>query len=288
MKIAEMDFGSLDAQNEIINHGAGGDKKFQKTFVSPPRFAARLNNLNRVRYVTGLKGTGKTALLRYIAIHEKNAVDSIQHFVMFRRSLTEEDKGLLSEGVKYKVALNTPKAFDYDQDFEDVWAWFFHREICALISEKSGADCFDAEGLKQYKDFVAAFSDEETEKKGWVTSLFPKLKSGGFKVSLDVPVLKAEFGGELDLDKKVHTISLAKVVSRANNLLARLKSKQKHLSIFIDEVEISVSNSSVFKRDCLIVRDLIISINNMNMIFWRAGLKCRLVCALRSEVLGVT
>ncbi len=71
MKISEMDFGSLDAQNEIINHGAGGDKKFQSTFVSPPRFSARLNNLNRIRYVTGLKGTGKTALLRYIAIHER-------------------------------------------------------------------------------------------------------------------------------------------------------------------------------------------------------------------------
>jgi hypothetical protein len=68
LKLKDIYFGNIDAKNELLNDSIDEIERFVNGFCLPPNIIID-DFLNKGKYfITGLKGIGKTALLRYIAI----------------------------------------------------------------------------------------------------------------------------------------------------------------------------------------------------------------------------
>ena len=68
LQLKDIPLGSTDAKNELLSSTPEEMKRFLTSFVAPPALTID-KFLNRLKYyVVGLKGTGKTALLRYISL----------------------------------------------------------------------------------------------------------------------------------------------------------------------------------------------------------------------------
>ena len=68
LKLEEIYLGDIDAKNEVL----GGDpqelQRFTQSYVHPPSFSLEKYKNKQKYFIVGLKGTGKTALLRYVSL----------------------------------------------------------------------------------------------------------------------------------------------------------------------------------------------------------------------------
>ncbi|WP_204281819.1 hypothetical protein, partial [Serratia marcescens] len=83
MKISDVNFGSIDAKHEVDGRTPAEIKYFEDSYVLPPNINLDDYLNGKKYYISGLKGTGKTALLRFIQIKadKKNIKTS---FILFK------------------------------------------------------------------------------------------------------------------------------------------------------------------------------------------------------------
>ncbi|MFN6755646.1 hypothetical protein ACK4PD_12885 [Proteus mirabilis] len=92
MKISDIYLGTTDVKNELLTNSPEERLKFKKLYVLPPALTVD-KYLNHSKYfITGLKGTGKTALLRYISIVLDEQKNTTSKFVLFKSEVSEETK----------------------------------------------------------------------------------------------------------------------------------------------------------------------------------------------------
>jgi len=91
MIISNLHIGSVDAKNELIDESPASKQKFYDAFLVPENIVVDKFLNGQQFFILGLKGTGKTALLRYIAI-EVEKKNFKTHFVLFKTHFTEEDR----------------------------------------------------------------------------------------------------------------------------------------------------------------------------------------------------
>ncbi|MGC8165029.1 DEAD/DEAH box helicase family protein, partial [Salmonella enterica] len=75
-------------------------------------------------FITGLKGTGKTALLRYFAIEAEREQRAHTLFILFKSEIREQDRREFDKVANTMMAyIDQTDATDYtDQyDYEDIW-----------------------------------------------------------------------------------------------------------------------------------------------------------------------
>ncbi len=69
MRISDVNFGSIDAKHEVDGRTPEEIRYFEDSYVLPPNINLDEYYLSGKKYyISGLKGTGKTALLRFIQI----------------------------------------------------------------------------------------------------------------------------------------------------------------------------------------------------------------------------
>lgn len=279
IQLKDIFIGNIDAKNELLSESPDEIEQFKSGFIVPPNIILD-NYINKNKYfITGLKGTGKTALLRYLAILSEDKFDSKTFFILFKSNIDEDDRKKLSHAARSEINENNSQEFS-GQDFELVWRWFLHKKIIYLVENK-GVELFQKNGdYSRYKACVT--SVEGSSKNGLLDALIPRIKKGNITIS-KTPKLSIDLVWNSQNKAQIKFVELAKNV---DSLFLKLLPGNDSLNIYIDELELNLTSKKQYDRDSRLIRDLIVTIEKLNNISKRNGYDLCIFAGIRSEVVS--
>lgn len=280
LKLKDIPLGSIDAKNEVLSNTPEEIERFLASFVTPPALAIERFYARQRYYIVGLKGTGKTALLRYISLKLEEGGRSFSSFVLFKSEVDEDLRKDFTKAARVQLVEENAEIYDSD-DYETVWRWFVYRKIASIIQE--GA-CKPFQENSNLSSFIALVSSEvlsKPESTGFMR-LVPKIRKGHIEIS-NSPKLGIEF----DWDEKGRArVNFNDLVRRADKAFKGLQPGTERLNVFFDELELNYGTSKQFQRDARLVRDLIVAVERLNADSKQLGYSVCLYAAIRSEVLN--
>ena len=170
LKLKDLQLGSLDAKNELIEDTDEVKELFTNSYVLPPNFDLDKFYQKKNYFITGLKGTGKTALLRYISIKLEEDSNTYSKFILFKSDLRSRDISAGLEKIVDTTTIYETKNISDEKDYQTLWRWFIYSEIVSY-QKKKDIDLFV--NNQDWKDFSEKASIVKK-----TSSLFPKLKNG--------------------------------------------------------------------------------------------------------------
>lgn len=284
LQLKDLFFGKTDAKNELAGNTTQEKELFRNSFLIPENIDIKDFIDGKRFYISGLKGTGKTALLRYIDLHLETIPKCHSSFILFKSEFSEEDKTAFSQAANTYIALKNPDT-NIDEDFSNVWQWFLHRQIVRLSKQSTNLFFRDDNNWEKYCSCVLApkLGNEESG----IFALFPKLKRGNVEIEGDVELLKGKLGLEFEWDnKEAKLVKFSQIVRQASELYKRLTPSSHKLYIFIDELELTLSKQKQYQKDIRLIRDLITAIYNINNISKQLKYDIHVISAIRSEVIS--
>lgn len=279
LTLKDIPLGSTDAKNEVLSGTPEEVSRFLASYVTPPALVID-NFLSRKKYyVVGLKGTGKTALLRYISLTLEKAENSVSSFVLFKSEVDEDLRKDFSKAARVQVVAENSESLEGD-DFETVWRWFIYRKLASAITQKDAAPFQENANLSKFIAIVNSEALGQNEKSGFMR-LVPTIRKGNIEIS-DSPKLGLEFDWDENGRARVNFNDL---VRRADSAFRALEPDTERLNIFFDELELNYATSKQYQRDSRLVRDLIVSVEKINALAKEKAYPLCLYAAIRSEVL---
>ena len=282
LQLKDLYLGKIDAKNELLNNSTDEIKRFENSFLMPSNIIMD-DFLNSERYfILGLKGTGKTALLRYLALKANDMTETYSTFILFKSDVTEDDRKSFSRAANAMIVDSSD--IPYEQDFVDVWLWFFHRHIVKTVVEQNLTVFKQNQRWKQYEACVLA-TNIDTEKSVF-SNFFPKLKRGVVEVGMQFSLMSGKLGLDFEFANSEKTkVKFNYIVNKANDLFNELTADTGKLYILLDELELSLTTKKVYDRDARMIRDVIIAIEKLNTISKKKKFALHIIGAIRSEVL---
>lgn len=281
LKLKKIFLGTTDAKNEVLSSSPDEISRFMNAFVTPPALNVVQFIEKKKYYVVGLKGTGKTALLRYISLKLEEIQNSFSNFILFKSELDEDLKKDLAKAARVEVVSENSEDLEGDE-FEPVWRWFIYKKIASIIQTTP------VKPFQQNADLASFLAIVSSEFRPHQDSLFnlrqlvPSIRKGVIEIS-KTPKL----GLELDWDSSGKgKIRFNDLVRRADAAFENLSPDLDRLNIFFDELELNYGTSKQYQRDSRLVRDLIVSIEKINALAKRKSFNICLYAAVRSEVLS--
>lgn len=280
MKLSDLYLGTTDAKNELLSNSPEETSRFKRLYVVPPALNIDKYIKHQKYFITGLKGTGKTALLRYISIVLDEEENTYSKFILFKSEVGEKDKKDFSRAIKVEEVFENSSEFE-GKDFELIWRWFIYKNISNMIME-SPIDLFqNNENLSKFHAIMRSENINEKER-GLLSKLIPSIKKGKVEISKSPKInLDLDWG-----DEGVAKVNFINLISEADELYQSLQAGEEGVNIFFDELELNHTTKKQYERDSHLIRDLIITIENINSVSKKKGYKFFLFAAIRSEVLN--
>lgn len=286
-KIAVKDIysGKPDAKDEINFDGISG---FIKTFIVPQNINIDSLLSGTHCFISGYKGTGKTALLFYLdnLIKERDS-SACSSFVFFKEEFAELKREEFERFTRRNLSSITigKDTLLNNSEFEYIWRWLFLKRIVADNEEFNGGLFEDNEEWDNFKRIVSAIKGPMNIQKSIIPN---KLKLGvpfkdpsGFSIATEM---------EVDLGKQGeggNYTSFVNLIDDAEVALSKLSKTDIPYHIFVDELEAYYGDEEVFKRDLYLIRDLIFTIKRFNSIFSSSNLRnIKIICSIRSEIVN--
>lgn len=273
--LADINLGDVDAKNEILKEARREKSTFFDSYTVPENIRISEIEEGTKYFIQGLKGTGKTALLRYFN-ELMLRKDNISKIVLFKSDVTEDDRQTLSSSSGYEI-VSTGHEVLFHQDFKEAWKWYIFQTLGrSLKNEKKDCEYID-KFLKivgaNEKVFLSSFA-----------SLFSSLSAGKLNLSGDALGVAIECGISFEKNKGEDVGRLSDVNRVCIDLLKQIK-LDRFAYILFDELELYHEKDEQFDRDRRIIRDLISSIATINSEMATSTQKIVIVAALRSEVI---
>jgi len=281
LQLKDLYLGKIDAKNELLNNSIDEIKRFENSFLMPSNIIVD-DFLSSERYfILGLKGTGKTALLRYLALKANDLTETHSTFILFKSDITEEDRKRFS-GAAHTMIVDSSN-IPYEHDFVDAWLWFFHQHIVKTVVEQNITVFKQNKRLEQYEACVLATNIDK--EKSAFSNFFPKLKRGAVEVGMQFSLMSGKLGLDFEFANSEKTkVKFNYIVNKANDLFDKLTADTGKLYIFLDEFELSLTKTA-YDRDAMMIRDVIIAIEKLNNISKKNKFDLHIIGAIRSEVL---
>lgn len=282
--VSKIDFGDIDARSEILSRDPVKRNRFLEAFCIPK--SVNINEvLNGDRFlIVGPKGSGKTALLRYLSNKLEKASESHSRFIVFRDDITEQDREKIV--ALSDVRLYEPETLETDESNEtldclNAWQLFIHREIAHVVKSKNdlvGVTPEIAKYIELLNRFFGSF------KTSGFKQLLQKINKGKIKLFGAGAGLEAE----VEFFDKHGNVDVSELVRYCNSVARTfdfnaLKNKAR-INIFFDEVNISFVSGKNFRRNAILVRDLVAACAKLNSIFAEDRIPIYVYTALRTEV----
>lgn len=220
----------------------------------------------------GQKGTGKTALLRYL----KHKCDENYNtsFVIFRKEIIEE-----AQLASLQSTFSASAVVD-EEKLKDA-KFYYHamkRLLLTLVLSHANSieDCPDEQSW-----FGKLFADIKKSSAGQVASLVTDSVVGSLE-AVQVDVDKATNG--------ILKVNPAKAIKRSNDAFQKFayqKISEKNLKvrIFLDEMHFAYRDTDALSADASLVRDTILAVREINERFIESGIDCLIYISVRSEFL---
>jgi hypothetical protein len=285
LTLKDIFFGQTDAKNEFSNNSPAEKEAFIQSFLVPDNISLESIRSGKTFFITGLKGTGKTALMRYISLVLEKFEGYHSHFFLFKDEIGEDEKADFNKGSEWiRIEYGNPD--DQGKDYETVWEWFILRKIVE-VCEKKDIKLFKKD--ENWERFVTCVKKVSLDDKANNT-LFPKLDSnnivnkGAFPESINVNLKDSDIKENNDIIRMRFVDYIKHILS----YYSELTPDEEKLYFFIDEVELSYGKRTQYLRDIFMIRDLIITIDRINRITREKNYGLYIITGIRSEVLNST
>lgn len=277
--------GKPDAKDEINFEGLS---EFIKTFIVPHNCDLESLITGNYCFVSGYKGTGKTALLFYLDNLIRERDDSAcSSFVFFKEEFAELKKG---EFDKYSKRELSSISIEKDtlignSDFEYIWRWLFFKRIVAANQEFNEGLFVDNEEWLNFTQIVSKIKGPTNIKKSIIT---PKIKLAIPFTDVSGSVISPEVEVDLRKDQPESNYSnFVELIDNAEIALSKVTKTDIPYHIFVDELEAYYGDVNVFKRDLYLIRDLIFTVKRFNSLFSASDIRnIKIICSIRTEIVN--
>lgn len=285
LTIKDIYVGKPDAKDEI---GFDGMEGFVNSFVIPDTFNIDGLLHGNNCFITGYKGTGKTALLFYLEYLLKLETPyACSSFIFFKDEFTEVKKQELdgfSKRIMSSITLDNNTMLT-NTDFEYIWRWLFFKRIVADNEEYDNCLFADDASWRAFTNIVEKIKAPSDKKK----SIIPP------KIKLALPCkdfsAQAEFAPEIEVDfqrnkDNPNYTQFISLIDRAEKEFSKLTRTDTPYYIFVDELEAYFGDENVFKRDLYFIRDLLFTVKRLNNYFVVSESKTKIICSVRAEIIN--
>lgn len=283
--IRDLYAGRPDAKDEINFDGLD---TFIKTFVVAEHFNFELLTEGNHCFITGFKGTGKTALLFYLDDLIKNRdIAACSSFVLFKENFAETRRSEL-QGLSNRILSSITVesgALVNSSEFEYIWRWLFFKRI-VNDNEYYGRNLFvDNDAWQNFERIVNQIKDPQNARK---IRLANKVKisythKDANTMYEETPAIEVDFQNT-ESDNYQKFLSL---IDEAEENLAEVTRTDIPYHIFVDELEAYYGETETFIRDLSMIRDLVFTVKRINTIFAGSNMeKTKIICSVRSEILN--
>lgn len=282
IELSDLFIGKIDAKNEILENSKNEKDRFLDSYLIPENIMVDSFFKGNKYIISGLKGTGKTALLQYISLSIDKEKDTKTSFILFKSDFTADDKKDFSRAINTSVA-DKNDIPDNEEDFVNIWHWFLHRQIIKMI-DKNKTPFENNKDFDKYKNCILApkIGNEESG----ISRFLPKLKKGNVELEGDFEFLKGKLGLDFEwISEKHNQVKFSSIVKQADELFKKLSPSTTSFYIFIDELELTFGKIKQYQKDIRLIRDLLIAIYNLNNLCRKNKYPIFFLTAIRSEVL---
>lgn len=279
LTINDIYHGELDAKDEVAVVGLDN---LVESFIMP-------NNLDTDKlfsdtkcFISGFKGTGKTALLYYLEdyFHKKSS-NTVSVFIPFKEKYSEVKRTNMENAAQRIISplVINREAQKNDDDFEYIWSWEIFKIIIEANGKNGGKLFVYDENWKKFKNTIKRIDKDSN------ISKFVMKTSITFKQAESLSIV-ASIEPEKALRIEAYQ-RFVELIDEAYTFLTNAVRTNTPFYIFIDELEAYYGNSDIFRRDLRLIRDLIFTAKKINMIFWKDhALNTKIICAFRTEILN--
>lgn len=282
--IKDLYAGRPDAKDEINYDGL---EEFIRTFVVPSNFdIERLVDKNDC-FITGYKGTGKTALLFYLDNYIRNKdSSSCSSFIFFKEEFTDAKKTELeymSHRILSSISINDTTMIS-TSDFEYIWRWLFFKRVISDNDDFNGGLFIDN---KNWNDFCKLMNRIKAPSNLKKTIIPPKIK---LSMPCKDPISQVEITPEIEVDFQNNKSDIAynqfiAIIDEAEQMFANVERTDVPYYIFVDELEAYYGDLNIFKRDLCLIRDLIFTVKRINGLFKNISDNTKIICSVRTEII---
>ena len=277
--------GKPDAKDEINFEGR---ENFIKSFVVAEHFNLDSLISGSIIFITGFKGTGKTALLFYLddMVHKEDE-QACASYIFFKEDFTDTRRIELERMSRRVLSSITvaPEALVGTTEFEYIWRWIFWKQIVADNETYSRNLFLDDDEWRNFEKIVNQIIEPVNKRKFQIPN--------SIKIQLPIkePTTMAEFAPELKVDfrdqKSEQYQNFVKLVDQADEAFTKVTKTDIPYYLFVDELEAYYGDSDTFKRDLYMIRDLIFTVKRYNLIFARLGFRnAKAICSIRTEIIN--
>jgi hypothetical protein len=283
IKLKDLYFGNIDAKNELRANDPESIARFMEAFIVPQDIDEQ-SFLKGIRFlIYGPKGTGKTALLRYLGLRAQEEGAEVK-FVLFRPQLASQEYDLASMSANTsEIATAGPEP--EGQDYEEVWKWLFHRIILDTVKKSNKASpILDDENFQKYEKIVNLAG--EGQEGTLLGRLLPRLKKGKIEIGAVGGLPTGSIGLDLEwVSSSKAQVSFRSLLRFTETAFENLRPGLGKLMIMLDELELTLGQKHKYERDVRMIRDVIISASHFNDRCQELRIPIQILVAVRSEVL---
>lgn len=280
IQLKDLVLGKTDAKNELLETDTRSIARFTDSFLLPENISPKQFFNGQKYFISGLKGTGKTALLRYIGLKAQEEHQAKTSFILFKSDFSEDDKTAFSRAANTYVVEDLNNTEVSEGDYLNVWMWFIHRQIVRDMSSERPFFVINSDWEKYSQCVLAPKLGNED---AGIKRYFPKLKQGRVEIEGNVEFFKIKLGFDLEGDQ-TKKVNFSVLVRQANELFKRLTPTSNKYLLFADELEITLGKKKQYAKDVQLIRDLILAINKFNTISKERNYNTYVIAAIRSEV----
>lgn len=282
MNIKDIEFGNIDARHEILARSPDKRKLFLESFLAPTSFQIS-DIINGERFlIVGPKGSGKTAFLRYVSHTLDKSPNSKSRFIVFRDDVTDQDREKIATLSNFRIYDGED---DNDknliQDCSSAWQLFIHREISSLIQKETDI-CAKTPDVLDYIKLVNSFFSQ------FKTSSFKKFLQKITKGKIKIQGLGQGLEAEAEFVDSHGNVDISEFLRYCNSVLVGLnfscERNNARLNIFFDEININYVSGKEFRRNSILIRDLVSACGIINLLAAENELPIYVYTAIRSDV----
>jgi hypothetical protein len=279
LELSKILIGEIDAKYELLNDTPEEKEQYEGTFYIPSNYKANDFIEGNNYFITGLKGTGKTALLRYLGLKLEHE-GYLTKYILYKSQIDPDQKNDFFSASKIEM-LDGNENKSLLNDYTLAWRWFIYRMI---VSEyKSLQDFKSEDAYSLFEKLVSAPKNAEKAAEFW--KFIPKIKKGNIEVNGDFKSIAIKCGIDFEFNETKKEINFAKLIKAMDEQFNKIGKLPNKLFILFDELEIGLPSNNMYERDCRIVKDLIITIESMNNICKAKKIPIKCIGAIRSEVI---
>lgn len=280
MQVGKIEFGEIDAKNEVFKQRRAGKSVFRTSFQEPPGIDIQAMLKGESFFVTGQKGCGKTALLLYLQ-EEASSKGWSTETILFRSGISEQERQHILAGTQFSV-IDFREKNKVEYDFLFNWLWVIYASILRRIEPDWVFEGKDI--LSDLKNILRVTN--ETNIKAF-SDLSVKKISARANLAFKIPFLTAELGADIeavkDTPKDRVPLEIIKIVERYINEIKILP--KYRVLLFFDELELFWSKKDQRTRDLALIRDLLQAVSRTNLNLDALGSSVVVYASVRSEVL---